>query len=126
MIVPIWFEPMILKWAVIMPMVANDLLKETLQGFHRMARPPEAPVESVRIKSHPLQMRWKMVLASAPAHFVSYNIRISGFSALMQFQRILCLDRPLIPLMFQVMIFIIMRVVLGGGIPPRSYESALS
>jgi hypothetical protein len=68
-IVPIWFEPVISKWVIIVPMVAKDLLKETLQGFHKMARPPKAPMESVRIKSHPLQMRWKMVSAF-PLHIL--------------------------------------------------------
>jgi hypothetical protein len=107
-------------------MVENDLLKETVQGFHRMARPLQEPMESIRMKSHPHQMDWKMLSASILAHFVSCNIRIFGFSIWMQFRRILCLDQPLSPQMFQVIIFIIKRVGLGGGIPPRAYGSTLS
>jgi len=64
-------------------MVEKDLLIVILEGFQRIARPPEAPVEFVDLELHFLEIRQKMVSASVLAHLVSYNIRMSGFSSLM-------------------------------------------
>jgi hypothetical protein len=114
----------IMKWVVSMPKVEKGSLRVTVLGFHKMANPPDAPVESVCMDSHPCQLLWNMISASGPAHFVSCSSRMSGFSARIESRRILCLDLPLSPLMFQVMIFIIRFVGLGGGIPPRAFGSA--
>ena len=124
--VPSWFNPIIAKWADKVPIVEKGPLRVGWLGFHSMARPPEASEESVWMELQPFHMRWNMVSASIPAHFISCNIRISGLLALMQSLRILCLDLSLSPLMFQVIIFIIMRMGVGGGIPPRAYASDLS
>lgn len=111
------------KQAVIVLLVVKGRLSVMLCGSHRIARPPEAPVESIVKESHVLHMRWKMMSASSPRHLVSCNIRMSGFSAMMQFRRVRCLDLPFNPLMFQVMTFIFKRGGLSGGIPPRAFGS---
>jgi len=78
------------------------------------------------MKSHPRQLRWKMVSGFVPTHLVSCNKRIYGFSTLMQYQRILCLYLSLSPLIFQVILFIILIGEVGGGIPSRAFGFVLS
>jgi hypothetical protein len=47
MMAPSWFEPMISKCVVIVPTLEKWLWMLTLEGFQRMASPPEVPVESI-------------------------------------------------------------------------------
>jgi hypothetical protein len=107
-----------------MSKVEKGSLRVTVLGFHKMANPPDTPVESVCMDSHPCQLLWNMISTSGLAHFISYSSRMSGFSTQIESRRILCLDLPLSPLMFPMIIFIIRFVGLGGGIPPRAFGSA--
>jgi hypothetical protein len=77
---PSWVDPVTVKCVVSIPMVDKGLISVTVLGFHKIANPSDAPAESECMKSHPRQLRWKMVYASTLAHFVSCSRRTSGFS----------------------------------------------
>jgi hypothetical protein len=118
MMAPSWFVPITSKWAVMVPIVVKGLLIVILDGFHRMARPPEALVEYVVMELHSCHTRFEIVSTSVPRHLVSWSSNISGLSAMMHSHSIRCLDLPFSPRIFHVMIFTIKRWVLSGGIPP--------
>jgi len=68
---PSWFEPMIWNLILIVPIVEKGLWTLMLAGFQRMVNPPEALAAFVDMKLQSLQMSWKMISASVPAHLVS-------------------------------------------------------
>jgi hypothetical protein len=83
----------------------------TVAGFHRMARPPT---------HHLSQCEWSCNSSSISEIFpllrpqdILFPIKgeCSEFSARILSRRVLCLDIPFSPLMFQVMIFIMMSWV---------------
>lgn len=117
---------MTLKCGMIVPTMDKGWSIVTVVGFHRIANPLVSLVKSVWRDSHPLQQRWEIVSSCAPTHLVSCNGRTFGFSARIHSWRVLYLDLPLSPLMFQVMIFIMMIGEVGGGIPSRSFEPGMS
>jgi hypothetical protein len=106
--------------------VVKELLTYILAGFHSMAKPPDAPVESVVREFHSRHILGKIASASAPLHLVSWSSSMSGFSAIIHSRRIRCLDLPFRPLMFHVMIFIIKKGVRSGGSPPKASVSVLN
>jgi hypothetical protein len=76
-------------------------------GFHRMAKPLTAPLESINMDILFFQLLKRRVFSTVPEHLVSCSSSksMSRFYVNILLRRILCFVLPLRPLMFDEIIF---------------------